>query len=149
MIIVGFMMAKLKKKCIRRIVFLRKMHEQMEIRRKCNKFLWKIGNLGGIGRNEQGIVTPSLFLCGNRKGLLEGCFEGWREIVSVAKKMKTLGVLQYSKSLFQIILDGKDLKVLSRPKKVFFYVFLMNIESIVNSSEATIKETVLLISSIE
>lgn len=63
--------------------------------------------------------------------------------------MKTLGVLQYSKSLFQIILDGKDLKVLSRPKKVFFYVFLMNIESIVNSSEATIKETVLLISSIE
>ena len=63
--------------------------------------------------------------------------------------MKTLGVLQYSKSLFQIILDGKDLKVLSRPKKAFFYVFLMNIESIVNSSEATIKETVLLISSIE
>ena len=52
MIIVGFMMAKLKKKCIRRMVFLRKMHGQMEIRRKCNKFLWKIGNLGGIGRNE-------------------------------------------------------------------------------------------------
>ena len=38
----------------------------------------------------------------------------------VAKKMKTLGVLQYSKSLFQIILDGKDLKVLSRPQKRCF-----------------------------
>ena len=31
------------------MVFLRKMHGQMEIRRKCNNFLWKIGNLGGIG----------------------------------------------------------------------------------------------------
>ena len=44
--------------------------------------------------------------------------------------------------------DGKDLKVLFRPKSCF-YVFLMKMDSIVNSSEATIKETVLLISSVE
>ena len=54
MIIVGFMMAKLKKKCIRRIVFLRKMHEQMEIRRKCNNFLWKKREFRGDRKKRTG-----------------------------------------------------------------------------------------------